>query len=116
MYYELSKRDKKVARRCIDKGIEAEFKEGLEQFEEIIAQWREGKFATNKDAYHELFKAVDKKDYAIGRRYDRLSGSRWLMTVTQLLHEGYISEDDIKDFSEETKVAVSRYIHFLKGE
>jgi hypothetical protein len=116
MYYELSKRDKKVARRCIDKGLEAEFKEGLERFHEIVQQWREGKFASNKEAYHQLFKAVDERDKAISRRYDGLSGSLWLITVTHLLHEGYISEEDIKDFSDETKIAISRQIHFLTRE
>lgn len=116
MYYELSKPDKKIAKRCIDNGLEAEFKDGLERFHSIIQQWCEGKFASNKEAYHQLFKAVDKKDNAIRKRYDGLSGSRWLITVTQLLQEGYISEDDIKDFSDETKVTISRQIHFLGRE
>lgn len=45
MYYELSKADKKIARRCIDKGVDAEFREGLEKFDAIIRHWRAGKFA-----------------------------------------------------------------------
>jgi hypothetical protein len=32
MFHELSKREKKIAKACIDKGLEAEFKEGLENF------------------------------------------------------------------------------------
>jgi len=106
MYYDLSKREKKIARACIDKGLEAEFKEGLENFHVIIQDWQAGKFASNKEAYHQLFKAVDNKDHAIGRRYDGLSGSRWLITVIELLREGYISEDDIKDFSDQTKAVI----------
>ncbi len=106
MYYELSKREKKIAKACIDKGLEAEFKEGLENFHAIIQDWRAGKFASDKEAYHQLFKAVDNKDHAIARRYDGLSGSRWLTTVIELLREGYISEDDIKDFSDETKARI----------
>jgi hypothetical protein len=106
MYFELSKREKKIAKACIDKGLEAEFNEGLENFDAIIQDWRAGKFASNKEAYHQLFKAVDKKDNAISRRYDRLSGSRWLMTVIELLREGRLSEDDIKDFSDETKAVI----------
>jgi hypothetical protein len=111
MYYELSKRDKKVAKRCIDKGVDAEFKEGLENFQAILQQWREGKFASNKEAYHQLFKAVDKKDNAIGRRYDGLTGSRWLITVIQILQDGFISEEDIKDFSDETKAVIDSFIN-----
>ena len=111
MYYELSKRDKKVAKRCIDKGVDAEFKEGLENFQAILQPWREGKFASNKEAYHQLFKAVDKKDNAIGRRYDGLTGSRWLITVIQILQDGFISEEDIKDFSDETKAVIDSFIN-----
>jgi hypothetical protein len=56
------------------------------------------------------------KDNAIARRYDGLSGSRWLITVTHLLHEGYISTDDIKDFSDVTKAMINRQMDFLKRE
>lgn len=44
MYYELSKKEKKIARACIDKGLEAEFQKGMEKFETIIHDWRNGKF------------------------------------------------------------------------
>jgi hypothetical protein len=116
MYYELSKRDKKIAKTCIDKGLEAEFREGLENVHAIIKKWHEGKFASNKEAYHQLFKAIDMKDNAIRRRYDGLTGSRWLITVIHLLSESYISESDIKDFSDEAKATISRQIHFLRRE
>lgn len=36
MLYELTKGEKKVARAAIDKGLEASFKEGMENFEAII--------------------------------------------------------------------------------
>jgi len=106
MFYELSKREKKIAKACIDKGLEAEFKEGLENFQGIMQDWRAGKFASNKEAYHQLFKAVDEKDNAIARRYDGLTGSRWLITVVELFKEGYIADDDMKDFSDETKAYI----------
>jgi hypothetical protein len=113
MYYELSKREKKIAKACIDKGLEAEFKEGLENFHAIMQDWRAGKFASHKEAYHELFKAVDKKDNTISRRYDGLTGSRWLITVVELFREGYISEDDIKDFSDATKAVIKMVMNRL---
>ena len=40
MFHELSKREKKIAKACIDKGLEAEFKEGLENFHAIIQDWQ----------------------------------------------------------------------------
>lgn len=101
--HELSKSEKKVARAAIDKGLEAEFKEGMEKFEAILKDWRAGKFASNKEAYHKLFKAVDGKDGAIGRRYDGLTGGRYLITVAGIYKDGYIGEADIEGFSEQTK-------------
>ncbi|HMG90193.1 MAG TPA: hypothetical protein VK589_09035 [Chryseolinea sp.] len=107
MYYELSKPEKKIARACIDKALEAEFYEGLEKFETILHDWRQGKFASNKEAYHQLFTAVDEKDSAISKRYDGLTGSRWLQTVAAVFHDGYISENDIKDLSIDTKAVIN---------
>ena len=46
MFHELSKREKKIAKACLDKGLEAEFKEGLENVDAIIEFWRAGKFAS----------------------------------------------------------------------
>ena len=109
MYYELSKREKKIARACIGKGLEAEFRDGMENFEAIIRDWRNGKFNSNKEAYHRLYKAVDKKNDAISKRYDGLTGSGWLKAVAAIFHDGYISEDDIKDFSEETQTVIKKW-------
>ena len=109
MYYQLSKSDKKIARACIDKGVDAEFKEGLEKFEKIIRDWRAGNFPGNREAYHQLYQAVREKDKAIGRRYDGLTGSRWLETVIAILHDGYISKEDIAGFSEETRMEIERW-------
>ena len=104
--HELTKAEKKVARAAIDKGLDAEFKEGLENFESILQDWRQGKFASNKEAYHKIFKAVDDKDYAISRRYDGLTGRRYLLTVANIYSDGYINEDDIAGFREETKKVI----------
>jgi hypothetical protein len=103
MYYDLSKKEKKIARQCIDKGLDTAFKEGLEKSEEVISEWQQGKFGTNKEAYHKLYKTLTDKDNAIGHRYNGLTGSGWLMVVAQLFSERVITEDDIKDFWDETK-------------
>ena len=58
MYYELSKPEKKIARACIDKALEAEFHDGLDKFEAILHYCRQSKFASNKEAYHQLFKSI----------------------------------------------------------
>lgn len=107
--HELSKSEKKVARAAIDKGLDAAFKEGMEKFEAIIKDWRAGKFTTNKEAYHKLFKSVDEKDDAISQRYDGLTGGRYLITVADIYSEGYLSEEDIQGFREETKALIKKW-------
>ena len=61
MYYELSKRKKEIARACIDKGLEAEFREGLEKSASIIADWRDGKFSNLKEAIFNYTTQLTKK-------------------------------------------------------
>jgi hypothetical protein len=75
----------------------------------VIQAWREGKIPSNKEAYHQLFQSLQKKDKAIARRYDSLSGSRWLVTVAEQLHDAYIAEEDVKDFSEGTKLYLNKW-------
>jgi hypothetical protein len=116
MYYQLSKGDKKIAKACIDKGLEAEFRDGLNKCESILRDWSEGKFANNKEAYHQLYKALHTKDSAIGKRYDALTGSRWLITVAAILNEGYISEEDIKDLSAQAKEQIGSWIRFWNAK
>jgi len=104
MYYELSKKEKKIARECIDKGLEAAFKEGLEKSELVIRDWRQGKFSSDKEAYHKLYKAITDKDDAISRRYDGLTGSRYLVTVAQLFLEKVITKMTSKSFRMKRKL------------
>lgn len=51
----------------------------------------------------------------MARRYDGLTGSNYLITVAAILRDGYISEDDIKDFSEEARLEISKLILFWKN-
>jgi len=110
MLYDLSNAEKKIARAAIDKGLDAEFKEGMENFEIIIKDWQQGKFANNKEAYHKLFKAVNKKDDAISKRYDGLTGARWMITVAAILHDGYITAADINGIRDETREMIYKRI------
>ena len=113
MYYELLKREKKIAKAAIDKGVNAEFKAGLEKAEAIVAEWHKGKL-DNREAYHKLFLAVEEQDKRIAQRYDGLGGSRYLFTVACILYDEQITEDDVKDFSEETKEQLNSWVAFFR--
>jgi hypothetical protein len=116
MHSQLSKSDKKIARACIDKGIDAEFHEGLSKCEKILRNWSEGKFVNNKEAYHQLYDTLHTKDEAIAKRYDGLTGSRWLLTVAAILNDGFITEEDIKDFSAESKNEIETWLRFWNAK
>lgn len=112
---ELTKKEKKIARDIIEKGVQAEFKAGLENASKVIEEWKNKKL-DNREAYHKLFKTVKDQDKLIAKRYDGMTGSRYLVTVAVILYEGQITEEDIKDFSEETKAVIKRWVTLWREE
>ena len=113
MACELSKSEKKLARLLIDKGVDAEFKNALEQAAVIITQWQKGSI-DNRTAYHQLFKTIKEQDKRIANRYDGLTGSGYLSAVAGIYIDGQITEADIKDFSEEAKAFLNNWLRLSK--
>src|SRR5215208_5966154 len=87
------KKKKRLPGPVLTKVLRRNFRKEWKSLKQSIHDWRNGKFASHKEAYHQLYKAVDKKDDAISKRYDRLGGSRYLETVAAILHDGYVSEE-----------------------
>lgn len=113
MPLELTKSEKKLARILIDKGTDTEFRLALEQVDKILTEWKNGRL-DNSTAYHKMFKKVDECDTRISDRYDGLTGGRYLLTVASIYVDGQITEDDIKDFSEETKAVLNNWLELSK--
>ena len=111
--HELSKREKKIARICIDKGVQAEYKKTLEQAKQVIADWENGNL-DNREAYSQLYGTVKEQDKFIARRYDKVGGSDYLVTVAAILHDNQITEEDIKDFTDETKEVLHKWMKMWK--
>lgn len=99
---DLAKKDKKVAREIIEKGLQKEYENGLRKAEKVLTQWRNNTLG-NREAYHELYGEIIKFDKRIARRYDGMSGSRYGLIVFEQLVDGLILESDLDDFSEEVK-------------
>lgn len=110
---DLPKREKKIARALIDKGLNIEFANALDEFHEILVDWKSNS-KDNKESYHKIYRAVIDNDKHIGRRYDGLTGSRYFITVVSLYIDGIISDEDINDFSEETKEKIKRMSDIYK--
>jgi predicted metal-dependent peptidase len=105
----LSKKDKKIARQLIEKGLQRELAKGLYDFDTVLYDWKDGKI-DNTTAYHTLYKKMRTFDKHIARRYDYLSGSNYLITVIALLMDGIISEEETSDFSPEVQRQIKRWL------
>jgi hypothetical protein len=113
MYYDLPKKDKKVARQLMDKGLLIEFEHGLNSFAAILEEWK----TTNgdvKETYYKLFSAVKDFDKHIARRYDGIGGSRYLETVIAQLADDVYDISEIEGFSPEVKADALRFVKFRK--
>lgn len=104
---ELSKKDKKAAREIIEKGLQREFENGLSNADSILQSWK-SKSKENKESYHQLYKHIVNFDKHIARRYDGITGSRYLLTITGQLLDNVIHEEDLIDFSEEVRLYLIR--------
>jgi len=104
---ELSKKDKKAAREVIEKGLQREFENGLSKTDSILESWRR-KEKENKETYHQLYKHIVNFDKHIARRYDGITGSRYLLTITSQMLDNVIHEEDLVDFSEEVRLYLIR--------
>ena len=105
---ELSKKDKKVARKIIEIGLQREFENGLSSFEAILKDWKEKK-QDNKESYHLLYKRLTDFDRHIARRYNYMTGSKYFSIVATQLYNGIITQEEISELSEE----IIQKINFL---
>ena len=108
MYYELTKSQKKIARRVMDKGIEAHYLRGLTGAENILKKWRKSEMGIT-DAYMQLYKSVQRIDKHIGNVYNDKGGSRWVEIMSLQLADGVISLDDLADFEDDVREIIMRF-------
>ncbi len=102
MQTELSKKDKKVARELIAKGLDAEFKIGLTEFEAILQQWQT-ESGDNREYYHKLYAAVMQFNKHIAWRYDYMPGSKYLDVLTWQVRDQLIQPSELEALNPETR-------------
>lgn len=108
---QLSKKDKRIARQIIERGLQKEFSNGLSLIDSVLTDWKENK-QDNRESYHLLFKIITDFDKHLEQRYDHMSGSKYLFIIAAQLHDGIINEADLNELSEET----IQKIKFLTSE
>jgi hypothetical protein len=102
MNYDFTKPEKKIVRQVIETGLQRDFESCILDIDHIIQQWKSKKL-DNRAAYHEIFGKVKNNDKYIGRMYDDLRGSTYMMVIQGLLANKTISETDLGGFSETTR-------------
>lgn len=106
MYFELSKSQKKIARKVMDKGLDNHYRKALSDVKSIIEKWESGAFESNKDAYMKLFKTVESNDNNLARTYNDTGGSRWVEVMSLQLRQGVITLEDLSEFDENVRNAI----------
>ena len=101
----LSKREKKIAREIIEKGLQIEFAQCLSDADSVLQNWKDKK-TENRETYHLLYQTVKNNDKHIGRRYDGMRGSDYILVIAAQLADGIISKDDLKEFCEATQNSI----------
>ncbi|MCK4677446.1 MAG: hypothetical protein KAT48_04885, partial [Bacteroidales bacterium] len=79
-----------------------EFEAGIKKLDKIISGWKR-KEIDNRDAYLKLYGSLTDHDKHIARRYDRMSGSRYLNIIAAQLADKVITVEEINDFPEDIR-------------
>lgn len=106
---ELSMKDKKAAREIIQKGLQIEFGQSLAQYTSILKEW-ESNPENNQAVYHKLFKKIMKFDKHISQRYDRMTGSKYLLILAAQFFDGVITKEDLIPLSDDAKLEIERIV------
>ena len=102
MYYELSKSQKKIARRVMDKGLDNDYQNGLTEASDIIGEWKSG-ILNNKEGYMKLYESITNTDDILADRYNGKGGSRWVEVMADQFANRVITEEDIFEIDEKVK-------------
>lgn len=110
---ELSKPDRRAAREIIEKGLQQEFAEGLNQSYRILEDWKAGN-KSNRDAYQELYGQIRDFDKHIAERYDNMKGSTYLFIIASQIIDGATEETELQKLSPEAIEFVQRILELNK--
>ncbi|MBD0277085.1 MAG: hypothetical protein ICV81_03850 [Flavisolibacter sp.] len=108
MYYELTKPEKKAARAIIEKGVRREMKDNLRELEAIITDWRRNNKDV-KETYYNVYKTLTNFDKHVARRYDGMTGSRYLLTIISQFQDGVVTDEDLSELLPTTQELVKRF-------
>jgi hypothetical protein len=110
---ELTKKEKKIARELIAKGLQVDLKKGLENFAAIL---KKGSSDANdiKDHYNSFCNEVKDFDKFVTQRYDYMRGSEYLTTIAVQLRDELLDESELEAFDNNTKEQILSNLNFMR--
>ena len=115
MPYELPKAQKKIARQIIEMGLQREYKNGIEKADAVIEKWKSGKM-DNQKAYISMYRKLISHDKHLARRYDNMSGSKYLMIISGQVSDGIVSFDELSELNDEARQVINNWLEVIKGD
>jgi hypothetical protein len=113
---EPTKKDKKILRQAIDIGLQRDYLDAIIDLSVIIDKWKESKEEEkDKSTYHTLYSSLKDHDKTIARRYDGLTGGRYLQRTIELLADDMINENDLAGLSDELMEYIRQVRQHLWG-
>lgn len=114
MPYELSKYQKKIARQIIEIGLQREYQNGIEKAEAVIEKWKSGKL-DNRDAYLSIYKKLTAHDKHLALRYDNMSGSKYLMIISEQVADGIVSFDELGELDDQARQVIQNWLDVIES-
>jgi hypothetical protein len=115
MPYELPKSQKKIAREIIEKGLLREYQNGIEKADAVIEKWKSGKL-DNREAYISIYKKLTSHDKHLARRYDNMSGSKYLMIISGQVADGVVSFDELGELNDQARQVIQNWLDVIEGD
>jgi hypothetical protein len=109
MNFELNKSQKKIARQIIELGLNREYENGITKINSVIENWKLEKL-DNKKSYLEIYGKLIKHDKHIARRYNDMTGSKYLQIIIGQLADNVITFDEIGEFDDEVKEVIKKWM------
>jgi enamine deaminase RidA (YjgF/YER057c/UK114 family) len=114
MPYELPKSQKKIAREIIEKGLQREYQNGIKKVNAVIEKWKSGKLE-NRDAYISIYKKLTSHDKHLARRYDNMSGSKYLIIISGQVADGVISFEELSELNDQAKQVIKNWLDVIES-
>ncbi len=107
---ELTKSEKKAARRLIDKALNQDYINGMEKIKKLIHKWEDDPSEPQK-SYLELFKTLRSHDKALGRKFDGLTGGGYFICVVNCFADGLLAEEDLEQIPDGLREKINVFLN-----